>query len=233
MSNILFECEICRVHNGVSIVLVILSHEYCWFHCYSHEHSPNHRMFISIFCNIWNSFLSFSHLIIHPIHEWSWFYWQFQFCFIVSNDEFLRSCLFLRIDIVKSPWSITKCFFVPNGLRGSVKTNFLVTRSNFSYHFPRNFMRSPRSLVCLNISFPLLRRPSALVIPLWVACWREAFHKLLMVIVVGSFELVCVDIKSPRSLLFLSNWTPRTLISITSSPGLLKSRTKRATASLQ
>ena len=27
--------------------------------------------------------------------------------------------------------------------------------------------------------FPLLRRPSA-VVPLWVACWREAFHKLSM-----------------------------------------------------
>ena len=36
------------------------------------------------------------------------------------------------------------------GLRGSVETNFLVTRSNFSYHFPRNFIRSPRSLLFLS-----------------------------------------------------------------------------------
>ena len=78
------------------IVLEILSHEYCWFHCYSHKHSPNNRMFFSISCNVGNSFLSFPHLIIHPIHEWSWFYRQFQFCFIVSNDELLRPCLFLK-----------------------------------------------------------------------------------------------------------------------------------------
>ena len=124
----LFECEIRRVHNGVTIVL-LKKHEYCWFHCYSHKHSPNPRMFFSIFCNIRNCFLSFSHLIIDPIHEWSWFYWQFQFCFIVS---------------------------VPNGLRGFVEKNFLVrvTRSNFSYHSPRSFIRSPRSVVCLSISFP-------------------------------------------------------------------------------
>ena len=129
----LFECEICRVHNGLTIVQVIFSHENCWFHCYSHEHSPNHRMFFSIFGNIWNSFLSFSHLIIHPIHEWSWFYWQFQFCFIVSNDELLRPFLFLRID-VRSPRSVTRCFLVHNGLRDSVVKSFLVreTRSNFA-----------------------------------------------------------------------------------------------------
>ena len=34
----LFECEICRVRNGVTIILEILSHEYCWFLFYSHEH---------------------------------------------------------------------------------------------------------------------------------------------------------------------------------------------------
>ena len=114
--------------------------EYCWFHCYSHKHSPNHRMFFFI----WKSFLSFSHLVIHPIHEWSWFYWQFQFCFIVSNDEILRSCHFLSIDIIRSPRSVTRCFLVPNGLRGSVVKSFLVreTRSNFSCRSPRSFIRS-------------------------------------------------------------------------------------------
>ena len=216
MSNICLS-EICRVHNGVPIVLVILSHEYCWFLCYSHKHSPNHRMFFSIFCNIRNSFLSFSHLIIHPIHEWSWFYWQFQFCLIVSTDELLRPCLSLRIDIIRSPRSATRCFVVPYGLRGSVVKSFLVreTRSNFSCHSPRSFIRSLRSLACLNTSFPFLRRPSAVVIPLWVACWREASHKLLMVLVVGSFQSVYADIRSPRSLLFLRNWTPEKLTSIT------------------
>ena len=85
---------------------------------------------------------------------------QFQFCFIDSNDELLRSFLFLRIEIIKSPRSVTKCFFVPYGLRGSVEKNFLVIRSNFSCHSPRRFIKSPRSVVRLDLSFPLLRRPS-------------------------------------------------------------------------
>ena len=45
--------------------------------------------FFSFSCNVGNSFLSFSHLIIHPIREWSRFYRQFQFCCIASHDEIL------------------------------------------------------------------------------------------------------------------------------------------------
>ena len=59
----LFKCEICRIRNGMTTVLVIISNEYRWFHCHSHKHSPNHTMFFSIFCTIWNYFLFFSHLI--------------------------------------------------------------------------------------------------------------------------------------------------------------------------
>ena len=70
-------------------------------------------MFFSISCNVGNYFLSFPHFIVLPTHEWSWFHWQFQFCSIVSHDENLRICHFLRIDITRSPWSITKCFSVP------------------------------------------------------------------------------------------------------------------------
>ena len=33
-------------------VQVILSHEYRRFQCYRHEHSPYHRMFFAVFCNI-------------------------------------------------------------------------------------------------------------------------------------------------------------------------------------
>ena len=106
------------------------------------------------------------------------FYWQFQFCFIVSNDELLKPCLFLRIDI-RSPRSVPRCFLVPNGLRGSVETNYLVreTKSNFSYHSPRSFIRSPRSVVRLDLSFPLLRRPSTVIISHFekLACWGDAF----------------------------------------------------------
>ena len=81
----------------------------------------------------WKFFPVLSHLISHPIHEWSWFYRQFQFCSIVSHDEILRSCHFLRIDFIRSSRSVTRCFLVPYGLHGSVEKNFLFTRSNYSY----------------------------------------------------------------------------------------------------
>ena len=68
----LFHCEIFCILDGMPTVWVILSHEYRWFQCWRHEHSPYHRMFFAVFCNInWRSFLPFSHLIIHPIQEWS------------------------------------------------------------------------------------------------------------------------------------------------------------------
>ena len=112
----LFECEICRVHTmefwlfwqfflmntAYSIVTAINIHQI--IECSSP--SPVTLEF----------FLSFPRLIIHPIYKWSWFYRQFQFCFIGSHDGLLRICHFLRIDIIRSPWSGTKCFFVPYGL---------------------------------------------------------------------------------------------------------------------
>ena len=123
-----------------------------------------------------------------PIQKWSWFYRQFQFCFIASHEDIWRSCHFLRINIIKSSWSITKCLSVLYGLRGSVEKNFFVIRSNFSFHSPRSFIRSPWSIVRRSLSFPLLRRPSTVVIQFWITCWREAFHDLLMIVMIGGFK---------------------------------------------
>ena len=169
------------------------------------------------FCDIWNSFLSFSHLIIQPIHEWSCFY---------SASSFPMTKCWSRA----SSWeSVSNRPDMSRGVSSFLTDCACPSRRITSWEKPGRtyriilqeiFNRSLQSLVCLNISFPLLRRPSAVVITLWVACWREAFHKLLMVTVVGSFQLVCADIRSPRSLLFLSNCTPGILTSITSSPGL-------------
>ena len=53
-----------------------------------------------------------------------------------------------------------------DGLRGSVEKYFFVTRSNFSCQCPRSFIKSPRSVVRRSLSFPLLRRPSTVVIQL-------------------------------------------------------------------
>ena len=64
MCRTFLQCEICNDHNGILIVLENLTHEYCWFHCYSHKNSTNHRMFFSIFWKIGNSF-SFSSALDH------------------------------------------------------------------------------------------------------------------------------------------------------------------------
>ena len=116
------------------------------------------------------------------------------------------------------PRSFTRCYLTHNGLRGSIMLSFLMreTRLRFSCRSPRSYIGSPRSFAHLSISFPLLRRPSMVIIPLWVACWGKAFHKIFMIIVVEWGLLVAADIGSPRSLLFLSSCTPGILISITS-----------------
>ena len=185
----LFEIAICCLRDGLTIVQLILSNEYCWFHCYNHEHSPNHREFF----NFWKIeiFLSFSHLITRPSHELSWFHWQPQLSFIVSNDKLL--CLAPRWgptsgrpDLSRSITSFTTDCAVTSCRVFHMRE----TRSNFSYHAPRSFIGSHRSLECIKISFPLLRRPSTVVILLWVACWRETWHELFMVKVIRSFQSV-------------------------------------------
>ena len=203
------QCEICCIHSGLTIVQVLLSHEYCWLHCDSYEHSPCHRMFLSIFCTIWNSLLSFSHLIIHPVHEWSWLHWHFYFCFIVSNDELLRPCSSLRIDI-GSPRSVTRYYLIQKRI------------SRFHHaEFPRE-----RNLVWILVSFPkrlhrvapFYHLSSFVIIPLWVACWERAFNRLFMILVRCGL-LVAADNGVPvLSSLSLSFRTPGILISIASLP---------------
>ena len=146
--------------------------KYRWFHCYSHKHSPNHGMFFSIFCNIGNSFLSFPHLIISPDSRMILILLTIPILLHrFPIDEIFRSCHFLRIDIIRSPWSITKWFSVPYGLRGSVEKKFLVIRSNFSYHSPRSFIRSPRSIFSSNW-FPWILT-SAMFLPRAHWSWRR------------------------------------------------------------
>ena len=61
------------VRDGLTIVWVILSHEYRWFQCWRHAHSPYHRMFFAIFCNIhWRSFLPFFALDHSPYWRMIW-----------------------------------------------------------------------------------------------------------------------------------------------------------------
>ena len=72
MSNICFVVRSSVFFDGMPIVCVILHHEYRWFQCYRHEHSPYHRMFVAVLCCIfWGLFLPLSHLITHPVQELS------------------------------------------------------------------------------------------------------------------------------------------------------------------
>ena len=65
---------------------------------------------------------------------------------------------------------------------------FFVIKSNFSYLSCRSFIKSPWSIVRRSLSFPLLRRPSTVVIQFWITCWREAFHELLMEVMIRGFK---------------------------------------------
>ena len=94
----LFHCELFScIFDGMQIVWVILPHEYRCMQCRRHKHSPYHRMFVAVFCCIfWGLVLPLSHLIIHPVQEWSGFSRHFWFCFgvrihiIVFNNESVR-----------------------------------------------------------------------------------------------------------------------------------------------
>ena len=68
----LFKCEICRVYNGLTIVQVILSHEYCWFHCYSHEHSKSQNVFLRLLSHSSKNVSVFSELDHSPYPRTIW-----------------------------------------------------------------------------------------------------------------------------------------------------------------
>ena len=205
----LFHCEIFCILDGMPIVWVILHHEYRWFQCWRHEHSPYQKiMFFAVFCNIhWRAFLPFSHLIIHPIQEWSGSYRQIWFCFVVPNDKLLCSSLranngFHRsIVIFLLPKYDVLVFTRETWLKRLCSS----LRTNNGFH---------RSIIHQFISFPLLRRPSFIIVPSWVACWVRVFNEWVVVAVL----VTCVTANNGfrRAVIFLSLHTQRTLTFITS-----------------
>ena len=177
------QSEIRWIHNGILVIQEILSHECRRIHRRGHKHSPNYWMFFSWVCNARYSFLPFSHLI-------------FYFCCVTSHHEIFGICHFLGVGIVMLPWSFTKHPSVPYGLRISVEKSFSFMRTNLLYHTPRSIIGFPWSIVCRNLTFPLLRRPSTVIIQFWIICWRE-FIRL-------PWSIIC------------NNKSPRILISVTS-----------------
>ena len=62
----------------------------------------------------------------------------------------------------------------------------------------------PRSIIHRRVSFPLLRKPSLVIIPLWVAYWERVFNKLFVIMVRCGLS-VAADNGPPRSFIFLIN----------------------------
>ena len=154
---ILFRHQSCRCRRFVWVwdlwylqwnygCLVILFHEYCWFHCHSHK-SSNHTMFS------FHLFTRFKNDLDSAHNSNSGSSYPMAKCWgLASSWELISSG---SPDLSRS-----------DGLRGSVEKYFFVTRSNFSCHYPRSFIRSARSVVRRSFSFPLLTRPSTVVIQL-------------------------------------------------------------------
>ena len=140
------------------------------------------------------------------------------FCFIVSNDKLLWPCSSLR-DHNGLPRSITRYYFVHNGLRCSIVLGLLMKETwlGLACLSPRGHNGLPRSITHRSVSFPLLRRPSLVIIPLWVACWEGAFNRLFMIIVRRGFWVAAHN-GFPPSILSLSFRTWGTLTFITSFP---------------
>ena len=171
-----FRCDICCMHNGLTIVQVILSHECCWFHRYSQKHYKSQNV------------------LLHLLQHWK----LFSVFFALDHSPNSRMILILLTNLIllhRFQWRIVEAILLlENRYRVSLDCHealpqsqriarfhhdaILVreTKSNFSCRSPWSFIGSNRLLVHLSISFPLLRRPSTVIIPLWVACWRETFH---------------------------------------------------------
>ena len=120
-------------------------------------------MFFSFVCNVGHSFLSFSHLIIHSIHE---------FCCITSHDEILEATSW-ELTLPVCPDVVTKWFSVPYGLRTSVEKSCFVMRTCCNI-LQEALSDCPDWSCVVAYSFPLLRKPNTVVIQFWTICWREA-----------------------------------------------------------
>ena len=165
-------------------------------------------------------FLSFPHLIIHPIHEWSWFYSISNTVSFVSHDE-----IFEVLPLLENIY-----IYILSGrpdLSRSVSpflTDCAVPSRRISSWSGRTFLtilqevlsgRPDRSYVVVSV-FPLLRRPNTVVIQFWITCWREAFHENCSWQWWSQASNKSVPLSGrPRSV-FSSNWCPWILTSVMS-----------------
>ena len=116
----LFQCEVSCIRDGMTIVQVFLSHEYCLIPMLQDLNILHIIECFSSFSAIFikDRFCFFSHLIMSPrFKRWSGSHWQFWFCFIVSNDELLWPCFSLRVHNGLSR-SIIRFFLSHNNVLG-------------------------------------------------------------------------------------------------------------------
>ena len=152
-------------------------------------------MFFSISWNIRNSFLSFPHLIIHRFtNDLESTDYSFSFCFIVSNDKIVEAMLFFENQHRVS----TMYHLIHQGLRGSIMMNFLVRETTLGFSCRSQKVTLGLPIVRTFVSAFHMWRPNTVFGPLWVGCWRETFHQLLVVIVDECGLSVASDIGSPQ-----------------------------------
>ena len=114
------------------------------------------------------------------------------------NSENL--CLFLRVDIIRMPWSITKWLFVPYGLRGSVEKRVSVMRTNVLQHTLQEALSGCPDRSC--------------VVPSVLHSWEDPS----MVIIPILNNLLKEELSGFPWSIFCNNRIPRILFSVVSLP---------------
>ena len=117
----------------------------------------------------------------------------------VSSSPMMNCCA------LAPPWGQTPGFLVLSWVSSSSKITCLklvcsCPRANNGFH---------RSIIHQFIGFPLLKRPTFVIVPSWVPCWVRAFNKSQVV----AWRVTCATANNGyhRSIIFLSLYTQRTL----------------------
>ena len=166
-----------------------LGNSFTWIsliHRHSHKYSPTHGMFSPSSVTL--------EILICLFRTWSFTRFTNDLN-STDNSKSVSSFTMTNCWGLSSSWElILSSRFHHDGFpRERNQVEFLVSLS-------KKVHRVSISLVHLNISFPLLRRPSRVIITLGEACWGETFHKLLMIIVSEAlFRSMPISGRSDRS----------------------------------
>ena len=197
--------------------------------------SPNHRMFLSIFCNIWKSFLSFFALdsftrVTNDLDS-------------TDNSNSVSSFPMTNCWGHAPLWESTSGLTDPSRGFTSFTTDCAVPSWWVSsWEKPSwdsrvalqevSSGRPGRSYISVSV-FHSWEDHGMVIIPLWVTCWGETFHKLLIRAIRKLSFGRCRYWVSPIAPLSQQLYSRDLYFHNFSSPSLLKSRMIRSTAPLQ